>query len=113
MPRHSPCALGHLTVIELYEFSLKIIVYPYTEKLHFFRIVQFSKYMPQLFLLLFASYDAVVGLGGLEPPTSRLSGVRSNLLSYRPLSSHNRMFLVEMRRLELLTSCVQSRRSPS
>ena len=27
----------------------------------------------------------MVGLGGLEPPTSRLSGVRSNLLSYKPL----------------------------
>ena len=26
----------------------------------------------------------VVGLSGLEPPTSRLSGVRSNLLSYKP-----------------------------
>jgi hypothetical protein len=26
----------------------------------------------------------VVGLGGLEPPTSPLSGVRSNHLSYRP-----------------------------
>ena len=28
----------------------------------------------------------VVGRGGLEPPTSRLSGVRSNHLSYRPAS---------------------------
>ena len=28
----------------------------------------------------------MVGLGGLEPPTSRLSGVRSNQLSYRPIS---------------------------
>jgi hypothetical protein len=28
----------------------------------------------------------MVGLGGLEPPTSRLSGVRSNQLSYKPLS---------------------------
>ena len=28
----------------------------------------------------------MVGLGGLEPPTSRLSGVRSNQLSYRPTS---------------------------
>src|SRR5271157_5335967 len=28
---------------------------------------------------------AVVGLGGLEPPTSRLSSARSNQLSYKPL----------------------------
>jgi hypothetical protein len=28
--------------------------------------------------------ESVVGLGGLEPPTSPLSGVRSNHLSYRP-----------------------------
>ena len=27
----------------------------------------------------------MVGLGGLEPPTSRLSGVRSNHLSYSPI----------------------------
>ena len=28
----------------------------------------------------------VVGLGGLGPPTSRLSGVRSNHLSYKPFA---------------------------
>ena len=28
----------------------------------------------------------LVGLSGLEPPTSRLSGARSNLLSYKPIS---------------------------
>ena len=27
----------------------------------------------------------LVGLSGLEPPTSRLSGARSNLLSYKPI----------------------------
>ena len=29
----------------------------------------------------------LVGLSGLEPPTSPLSGVRSNQLSYRPIIS--------------------------
>ena len=29
----------------------------------------------------------MVGSSGLEPPTSRLSGVCSNLLSYKPVSS--------------------------
>lgn len=31
--------------------------------------------------------DEVVGLGGLEPPTSRLSSARSNQLSYKPLAN--------------------------
>ena len=34
----------------------------------------------------------VVGRGGLEPPTSRLSGVRSNHLSYRPNTGGNPCF---------------------
>ena len=49
-----------------------------------------------------------MGTNGLEPSTSRLSGVRSNHLSYAPNT-----FLVEMRRIELLTPCLQSRCSPS
>ena len=36
----------------------------------------------------------MVGLGGLEPPTSRLSGVRSNHLSYKPIK-----FIVQKLRL--------------
>ena len=30
---------------------------------------------------------SMVGLGGLGPPTSRLSGVRSNHLSYKPVAA--------------------------
>ena len=33
-------------------------------------------------------HHILVGRGGLEPPTSRLSGVRSNHLSYRPIRTH-------------------------
>ena len=32
-----------------------------------------------------SKWTNLVGLSGLEPPTSRLSGVRSNRLSYRPM----------------------------
>ena len=32
-------------------------------------------------------FNPLVGSSGLEPPTSRLSGVRSNHLSYEPMSS--------------------------
>ena len=40
----------------------------------------------------------IMGLSGLEPPTSRLSGVRSNQLSYRPFIWERVM------RIELTTS---------
>ena len=30
----------------------------------------------------------LVGLGGLEPPASRLSGARSNQLNYKPITRH-------------------------
>ena len=36
--------------------------------------------------------ENLVGLSGLEPPTSRLSGVRSNRLSYRPIQVVSSLF---------------------
>ena len=73
--------------------------------------MQFSRYMSGL------SLKKPMGLSGLEPPTSRLSGVRSNHLSYEPISLCAGSFtfagVVEMRRIELLTPCVQGRCSPS
>ena len=65
----------------------------------------------------------MVGQGRLELPTSRLSGARSNQLSYWPWkiaagtggagksTRQGWSDLVELRRFELLTSCLQSRRS--
>ena len=35
----------------------------------------------------------MVGSSGLEPPTSRLSGVRSNRLSYEPSSGHHKLLI--------------------
>ena len=68
--------------------------------------------------------------GGIEPPTLRLSSVRSNQLSYgsvrlmlaslafahgRPSNALSEVegHLLELTRIELATSCLQSRRSPS
>ena len=48
------------------------------------RVHNGSLSLPIFYEFFYAIWNRLVGLGGLEPPTSRLSGVRSNLLSYRP-----------------------------
>ena len=72
----------------------------------------------------------LVGSSGVEPPTSCLSGMRSNLLSYEPLlltqprSTFDLRFksyeplrffqpMVEMKGFEPLTPCLQGRCSPN
>ena len=69
----------------------------------------YSNSLPNLtiitYLFWFVKSFFLVGTSGLEPPTSRLSGVRSNHLSYAPSS-------MEMTRIELVTPCLQGRCSP-
>ena len=61
-------------------------------------------------------FNLLVGLSGLEPPTSRLSGVRSNRLSYKPSvvsDARKFSFRMETKRFELSTPCLQGRCSPN
>ena len=66
-------------------------------------------------------WQQLVGLSGLEPPTSRLSGARSNQLSYKPISvvflfhliPLSLARLVEMMGFEPMTPCLQGRCSPN
>ena len=46
-----------------------------------------SKFSLRLSRIIPSLLKRLVGTSGLEPPTSRLSGVRSNHLSYAPISS--------------------------
>ena len=52
--------------------------------------MQFSRYNIRLtHLTSRLNFYKPMGLSGLEPPTSRLSGVRSNQLSYKPLAFYS------------------------
>ena len=48
----------------------------------------------------------MVGLSGLEPPTSRLSGVRSNQLSYRPIK--NELYLLYYKSVKVSLRNIQN-----
>ena len=103
MPRHPPCALysltnndesGYITDSIPTCIALQALVlgsFVFTNILVFSRMscifcvkdivfnhMQFSRYNS-------GCNRIQVGLSGLEPPTSRLSGVRSNQLSYKPI----------------------------
>ena len=102
MPRHSPCALLSLIFcfrsLILSSSLFALCEQVFLKKLCFavcFTLLpqDFKTFSLTLAFALLSKYHylvfkvQMVGLGGLEPPTSRLSGVRSNLLSYRPYSS--------------------------
>ena len=84
--------LGWYLTLEESGFSflgcLVIFVFANFDTLRFISI-RFSRYKRLVSVLFksFKSHDVpdTVGLSGLEPPTSRLSGVRSNRLSYKPI----------------------------
>ena len=61
--------------------------------------------LPKLFRQYREQYQKMVGLGGLEPPTSRLSGVRSNQLSYRPDTGIFLLMLKEKCRQRIDVNC--------
>ena len=73
---------------------------------------RFKSCAPYPSVALAATARTVVGLGGLEPPTSPLSGARSNHLSYRPVAK-TLPAMVEPVGIEPTTPCLQSRCSPS
>ena len=117
VPRHSPCALCSLTISYVILSLWRIAILLVTLKSNHFS----SLSLLASFLFVQFSRCILVGLSGLEPPTSRLSGVRSNRLSYKPMSFGQRLSsvllhpkpLVEMSGIEPLTPCLQGRCSPS
>ena len=104
MPRHSPYALSSLTFLLrfLKHFSLLLIflncslsvlivlnctILSYTSftLLYIFFNVLFLFVCLNVYIYWNLSSNIMVGPNGLEPSTSRLSGVRSNHLSYGPI----------------------------
>ena len=105
VPRHPPCALISLTSLtSAFTFGLKVYSVtlsglwfssfdiPFGISLGCLDIFFFEDSIFSSFNMWFSRYmlstacliTVPVGLSGLEPPTSRLSGVRSNRLSYKP-----------------------------
>ena len=56
-------------------------------------------------------FSYLLGLSGLEPPTSRLSGARSNQLSYKPTAVPQPIFVVLQAEIVFQPSTVKSVRS--
>ena len=119
------CSLDHYVIFWFSFSAIVVFVTQYFNKIFDYLI---TLLLSQLFIVQFSMCSAylivsLVGSNGLEPSTSRLSGVRSNHLSYEPMQSvafpllpapgHFHKKVVEMRRIELLTPCLQGRCSPS
>ena len=84
VPRHSPYALSSLTFYEFLHIRQSFPkIFTSFSSLPYFSSIYFS--MCYFEILCFCFVFLVVGSNGIEPSTSRLSGVRSNHLSYEPI----------------------------
>ena len=88
MPRHSPYALSSLTyclATSVFRFFSFFQNFPLKLVLVF--ILLPSRFVFYIFFNVLMSIACIdlVGSNGIEPSTSRLSGVRSNHLSYEPI----------------------------
>ena len=96
MPRHSPCALFSLNFMRTQILTFKVFVFSHCQSFNCHLLVvvfypmlyaySFSRFAFSPFVFYSVFKVHLVGSSGLEPPTSRLSGARSSLLSYEPLS---------------------------
>lgn len=90
VPRHPLCALFSLTFFSTSFFHFITLFYLLFKDLFSFggakrdRTADLLLAKQALSQLSYSPLSPLVGLNGLEPSTSRLSGVRSNRLSYKP-----------------------------
>ena len=82
--------VSHYSIFKLQNFKFEVRSSKFEVIVNFHTVIIFFHFA---FLISHFAFK-VVGLSGLEPPTSRLSGVRSNRLSYKPIwlwciSSHS------------------------
>ena len=105
VPRHSPCTLCSLTCDLSFFTRRKFVDLPFWF-FFYLPLVLLHFLLCSVFKVHWRVNPLMVGSSGFEPPTSRLSGARSNQLSYEPA-------LVEMNGLEPMTPCLQSRCSPN
>ena len=95
VPRHPPYALISLIIFRIGSFRYDSLTSAWClvstfwncSRLHITALCFFSFsffFSPRIYSLC-SFQGSLVGSSGLEPPTSRLSGVRSNQLSYKPI----------------------------
>ena len=84
VPRHSPCTLCSLTCDFVISLDVNVdLPFLVLSVIYLLSVLLSSSLFS--FQGTSSSLSTLVGSSGFEPPTSRLSGVRSNRLSYRPV----------------------------